>query len=80
MRYKGVQSKPLPQIARELGVDAVVEGTVVRSGDGVRVTAQLIESATDPHIWADAPLLGILSGIKKGCSSPFSGDHDQPRP
>jgi TolB-like protein len=53
MQYKGVHNKPLPQIARELGVDAVVEGTVVHSGDRVRVTAQLIEATTDRHIWAD---------------------------
>ncbi len=46
-------SKRLPQIARELKVDAVVEGTVLRSGDRVRVTAQLIRAATDSHLWAD---------------------------
>jgi TolB-like protein/Tfp pilus assembly protein PilF/DNA-binding winged helix-turn-helix (wHTH) protein len=53
MQYKGVRSKPLPQIARELGVDAIVEGTLARSGDRVRITAQLIEARTDRHIWAD---------------------------
>ena len=53
MRYKGTR-KPLPQIGRELGVDAVVEGSVVRSGDRVRITAQLIRTATDRHIWAEA--------------------------
>lgn len=53
MQYKGVRNKFLPQIARELGVDAVVEGTLVHSGDRVRVTAQLIEASTDRHIWAD---------------------------
>ncbi|MDQ2948059.1 MAG: hypothetical protein M3Y27_19340, partial [Acidobacteriota bacterium] len=46
-------NKPLPQIARELGVDAVVEGTLVRSGDMRRVTAQLIDAKTDRHVWAD---------------------------
>ena len=51
MRYKKTD-KSLPQIGRELGVDAVVEGTVQRSGDRVRITAQLIEAATDKHIWA----------------------------
>jgi TolB-like protein len=40
MVYKGAR-KPLPRIARELNVDAVVEGTVLRSGDQVRITAQL---------------------------------------
>ncbi len=51
MRYKGTQ-KPLPEIARELHVDAIVEGSVVRSGGRVRITAQLIEAATDTHLWA----------------------------
>jgi TolB-like protein/DNA-binding winged helix-turn-helix (wHTH) protein/Tfp pilus assembly protein PilF len=49
--YKGAH-KPLPQIARELNVDAIVEGTVQRSGGRVRVTAQLIEARTDRHLWA----------------------------
>lgn len=52
MRYKRTQ-KPLSQIAHELNVDAVVEGTVVRSGDKVRITAQLIQAPTDRHLWAD---------------------------
>jgi TolB-like protein/Flp pilus assembly protein TadD len=51
MVYKGAR-KPLPQIARELDVDAVVEGTVLRSGDQVRITAQLIEASTDKHLWS----------------------------
>jgi TolB-like protein/DNA-binding winged helix-turn-helix (wHTH) protein/Flp pilus assembly protein TadD len=46
--------KPLPQIARELNVDAVVEGTVLRSGDRVRITAQLIEASTDRHLWSQS--------------------------
>ena len=53
MAYKGAR-KPLPQIARELNVDAVVEGTVLRSGDQVRITAQLIEAATDKHLWSES--------------------------
>ena len=51
MGYKGTR-KPLPQIARELNVDAVVEGSIVRSGGRVRITAQLIEAAADRHLWA----------------------------
>jgi TolB-like protein len=51
MAYKGAR-KPLRRIAEELGVDAVVEGSVARAGDRVRVTAQLIEAATDKHLWA----------------------------
>jgi serine/threonine-protein kinase len=54
MRYKGPDRPPLPDIARELGVDAVVEGSVLRVGDRVRITAQLIEAATDQHLWADS--------------------------
>ena len=53
MQYKGVHNKRLPQIAHELGVDGVVEGTVVRSGDQIRVTAQLIYAPADRHIWAE---------------------------
>ena len=53
MIYKGAR-KPLPQIARELNVDAVVEGTVLRSGDQVRITAQLIEASTDKHLWSQS--------------------------
>jgi TolB-like protein/DNA-binding winged helix-turn-helix (wHTH) protein/Tfp pilus assembly protein PilF len=50
MQYKDTR-EPLPQIARELNVDAVVEGTVLRSGGRVRITAQLIEAASDRHLW-----------------------------
>jgi TolB-like protein/DNA-binding winged helix-turn-helix (wHTH) protein/Flp pilus assembly protein TadD len=53
MGYKHAR-KPLPQIARELNVDAVVEGTVLRSGDRVRITAQLIEGSTDKHLWSQS--------------------------
>jgi len=51
MRYKG-SDKPLPEIARELNVDGLVEGSVLRAGDRVRITAQLIHAATDQHLWA----------------------------
>jgi TolB-like protein/DNA-binding winged helix-turn-helix (wHTH) protein/Flp pilus assembly protein TadD len=61
VQYKGVH-KPLPQIARELKVDAIVEGTVLRFGDRVRITAQLIEVAYDRHLWAHA-YEGDLSDI-----------------
>ena len=52
MQYKGVK-KPLPQIAQELGVDAVVEGSVLRAGDRIRVTANLLHAPTDRHLWAE---------------------------
>jgi TolB-like protein/Tfp pilus assembly protein PilF len=51
MRYKGTR-KSLPAIARELGVDAVVEGSVARSEQKVRITAQLIYAPEDKHLWA----------------------------
>jgi len=51
MRFKGV-AKPLPDIARELGVDGIIEGSVLRSGDRVRITAQLIYAPSDTHLWA----------------------------
>jgi TolB-like protein/DNA-binding winged helix-turn-helix (wHTH) protein/Tfp pilus assembly protein PilF len=51
MRYKGT-GKRLPEIARELDVDAIVEGTVVRSGNHVRVTGQLVYAPLDQHLWA----------------------------
>jgi TolB-like protein/DNA-binding winged helix-turn-helix (wHTH) protein/Tfp pilus assembly protein PilF len=53
MQYRGVH-KPLPQIARELNVDTIVEGTVVRSGGQVRITAQLIQASADKHLWAQS--------------------------
>jgi len=52
MRYKGTK-KTLPEIARELNVDAVIEGSVVRSGKRVRITAQLLHGPTDRHLWAE---------------------------
>jgi len=52
MRYKK-GGKALPEIARELNVDGIVEGTVQRSGDRVRITAQLIQGSSDRHLWAN---------------------------
>ena len=53
MRYKN-SSKSLPDIAKELGVDAIIEGSVTRNGSQVKITAQLIDAATDRHLWADS--------------------------
>lgn len=53
MAYKHTR-KSLPEVARELNVDAVVEGTVLRSGDQVRITAQLIEGSSDRHLWSQS--------------------------
>jgi TolB-like protein/Flp pilus assembly protein TadD len=52
MQFKGVK-KPLPEIARELKVEAVVEGSVLRGGDRVRITARLIHAATEKHLWSE---------------------------
>ena len=52
MHYKGTH-KTIPEIARDLNVSAIVEGSVSRSGDRVRVRVQLIEAATDRHLWAE---------------------------
>ncbi len=63
MQYKRT-NKPLPQIARELNVDAILEGSVLRSGDRVRITAQLIYGPSDRHLWAEtyeSDLRDILS-------------------
>ena len=63
MEYKGTH-KSLSQIARDLNVDAVVEGTVLRSGNRVRITAELVQVATDRHLWAEtyeSPLGDILT-------------------
>ena len=53
MRYNRTD-KPLPEIARELNVDTIVEGSVLRSGNRVRITAQLIDAASDRHLWAES--------------------------
>jgi len=53
MHYKGTK-KTVPQIARELHVDAVIEGSVLRDADHLRVTAQLIRATTDTHVWAES--------------------------
>ena len=63
LRYQKTD-KPLRQIARELGVDALITGSVVREGDRVRITAQLINAATEEQVWAERyerELRGVLS-------------------
>jgi serine/threonine protein kinase/Tfp pilus assembly protein PilF len=54
MEYKGSQKKSLPEIAKELHVDAIVEGSVMQSGSRVRITAQLVQARTDKHLWAES--------------------------
>jgi TolB-like protein/Tfp pilus assembly protein PilF len=62
MTYKGAKKK-LPEIARELRVDGIVEGSIIREGNRVRITAQLIDSRSDEHVWADSyerDMIGVL--------------------
>jgi serine/threonine protein kinase/Tfp pilus assembly protein PilF len=58
MRYKGTR-KPLPVIARELSVDAVVDGSVLRSGDRIRINAQLADASTERNLWAQTYNLDV---------------------
>ena len=53
MQFKGRNRPPTREIAKALDVDAVVEGSVTRSGDRVRITAQLIDARADRHLWAE---------------------------
>ena len=53
MQYKGTK-KTVPEIAKELNVDTLVEGSVLRTGDRVRITANLLNAKTDRHIWAES--------------------------
>jgi TolB-like protein len=68
MRYKG-QALAMKDVARELGVDALLEGSVLRSGSRVRITAQLIRGTTDEHVWAESydrdlgDILGLLTDV-----------------
>jgi TolB-like protein/Flp pilus assembly protein TadD/tRNA A-37 threonylcarbamoyl transferase component Bud32 len=89
MQYKGAK-KPLPDIARELHADVIVEGSVQRSGNRVRVTAQLIRAATDKHLWAETyerdfrDILAlqddVASAIAKQIESKLGGPQPQPLP
>jgi len=70
MEYKDTH-KPLSQIARDLNVDAVVEGTILRSGNQVRITAELVQVATDRHLWAETykSELGDVLGLQSQVAS-----------
>src|SRR5262249_53914892 len=87
MRYKGTK-KALPEIAKELGVDAVVEGSASRAGGTIHVNTQLIFAASDSHIWAHS-YEGAASGLfamegeiandlarKIGATSPLESSKD----
>jgi TolB-like protein len=51
MQYKDVQL-PLPEIAKSLNVDTIVEGSYLRQGSEIRITAQLLDAQNDRHLWA----------------------------
>src|SRR5262249_52524158 len=74
MRYRD-SGKQLPEIAKELGVDAVVEGSVARYGNRVRIDAQLIQAPTDRHLWAGSyerdiqDVLALQSEVARTISS-----------
>lgn len=74
MQFKD-SHKRLPQIAQELGVDGIVEGSVLRSGNRIRVTAQLVRAATDQHIWAESYErdLGDLVALEDDVSRSIAG-------
>ena len=73
MRYKDAPES-IRDIARDLDVDAVIEGSVLRSGNQVRITAQLIDGATDEHLWAESydrdleDVLSLLSDVSRAIS------------
>jgi len=75
MQYKGGARKSLPVIARELNVDAIVEGTVLHSGSKVRITAQLIRARDDRHLWSEeyerslADVLALQSEVARAIAS-----------
>jgi TolB-like protein/Tfp pilus assembly protein PilF len=78
MRYKKTD-KPITQIARELGVEAIVEGSVARSGDRVSVTVQLIDAIEDRHLWAEKynrraeDILGLEAELSQAIASHVGG-------
>jgi serine/threonine-protein kinase len=78
MQYKGSR-KALPEIARELGVDAVVEGSVMRAEERVRITAQLVDARRDRHLWAETydrdlrDVLALQSEVARAIAAEISG-------
>ncbi len=78
MRYKRT-TKPVSQIARELGVEAIVEGSVARSGERVTVTVQLIDAVHDRHLWAEKynrraeDILAIEAEVAQAVASQVTG-------
>lgn len=85
MHYKK-RELPLREVARQLGADYVVEGSVARAGGRVRVTAQLIDARTDEHVWARSydrainDLLGVQAEVAGIIANEVSGKLSQPSP
>ena len=78
-QYAGTD-KTIPEIAQELGVEAVVEGSVFRAGDEVRITVQLIHGASDTHIWAQSyqrsfsDILALQSEVASAIAEEIKGE------
>ncbi len=74
MQYKGAQ-QPLPEIARALGVRGIVAGSVMQDADKIRITVQLIDGASDSHLWAESytrearDVLSLQSEVARGIAS-----------
>lgn len=85
MNYKGTHL-PLPQVAQQLNVDAVIEGTVMRSGNTIRITVQLIRASTDRHIWAQSyeeqmqNVVGLQGSIARDIAEQIHAELAQPGP
>ena len=93
MQFKDTK-KTVPEIAKQLGVEAVIEGAVLREGNAVRITVQLIRADTDQHVWADSyrrqtkdilalqneVALGVARGIALKLSPRAAGRSALPRP
>jgi TolB-like protein/Flp pilus assembly protein TadD len=79
MQFKGVKAN-LPEIARQLDVEAVVEGSALRVGDRVRITVQLIDAASDRHLWADSyerdfsDVLSLQSEVARSIANEIEGE------
>jgi TolB-like protein/DNA-binding winged helix-turn-helix (wHTH) protein/tetratricopeptide (TPR) repeat protein len=75
LRYKDVR-KPLTDIARELGVGAIVEGSVLTEGDQVRITVQLIDASSDTHLWTDTyrPATAGVLGVQADLARSIAGE------
>jgi len=83
LQYKNTR-KSLSQIAAELGVEAIVEGSVLRAGDRVRVHVQLIDAATDGHLWAESfdreltSVLALQADIARAVAQKIQANVTQP--